>query len=176
MHYCSNRVSSKLWFNQPKKLYKIFKLEAELNYQNRAVVGGLEQYTDSWMGEARAVGMNEALIQQVSKIMKNYPNLPIEQRAGALKEIGQILDVAGIKHLPDSPEIQVQAMENQKQEAQKPAPKKPTEKKIPRDNHPPPKARRPRCPSQTPSRVCEQRPRSSAVSAINKLNCCQNWA
>ena len=112
-----------------EKLYKIFKLEAELNYQNRAVVGGLEQYTDSWMGEARAEGMNEALIQQVSKIMKNYPNLPIEQRAGALKEIGQILDVAGIKHLPDSPEIQVQAMENQKQEAQKPAPKKPTEKK-----------------------------------------------
>ena len=112
-----------------EKLYKIFKLEAELNYQNRAVVGGLEQYTDSWMGEARAEGMNEALIQQVSKIMKNYPNLPNELRAGALKEIGQILDVAGIKHLPDSPEIQVQAMENQKQESQKPAPKKPTEKK-----------------------------------------------
>ncbi|MBG0786942.1 MAG: ATP-dependent DNA helicase RecG [Anaerolineaceae bacterium] len=112
-----------------EKLYKIFKLEAELNYQNKAVVGGLEKFTDSWVGEARAEGINEALIQQVSKIMKNYTNLPIEQRANALKEIGQILDVAGIKHLPDSTEIQVQPMEPEKQETQRPAPQKPTEKK-----------------------------------------------
>ncbi len=113
-----------------EKLYKIFKLEAELNYQNRAVVGGLEQFTDSWVGEARAEGMNEALIQQVSKILKNYVNLPIEERASALKEIGQILNVAGIKHLPDATEKQVQPMENHTQENQKPAPKKPAEKKT----------------------------------------------
>ena len=85
-----------------EKLYKIFKLEAELNYQDKAVVGGLEQFTDSWVGDARAEGMDEALIQRVSKILKQYGNLPVEQRADSLKEVGKILDVAGIKHLPES--------------------------------------------------------------------------
>jgi hypothetical protein len=35
-------------------LYKIFKLEADFNYSNKAVVGGLEKLTSSWVGEARA--------------------------------------------------------------------------------------------------------------------------
>jgi ATP-dependent DNA helicase RecG len=113
-----------------EKLYKIFKLEAELNYQNRAVVGGLEKFTDSWAGEARAEGVDEALIQQASKIMKNYINLPTEDRAAALREIGRILDVAGIKHLPDSSEESEKPAEPPAQASQKPpAPRKPAVKK-----------------------------------------------
>ena len=39
------------------KLYKIFKLEAEFGYTNKAVVGGLEKLTGTWAGEARADGL-----------------------------------------------------------------------------------------------------------------------
>ena len=116
-------------YQSTEKLYKIFKLEAEFNYQNKAVVGGLEKYTESWVGEARAEGMDEALIQQVSRILKAYASLPIEQRAGSLKEIGQILDVAGIKHLPDSPAETSQPEPPRQAPAKKPTPKQPAERK-----------------------------------------------
>ena len=36
------------------KLQKFFRLEAERNYDNRAVVGGLERMLDTWQAEAQA--------------------------------------------------------------------------------------------------------------------------
>jgi len=83
-----------------EKLYKIFKLEAEFNYSNKAVVGGLEKLTDTWGGEARADGLSEDVIQQVISLLDQYPSLDTSARAEALTKIGQILDIAGIKHLP----------------------------------------------------------------------------
>ena len=91
-----------------EKLYKILKLEAEFNYTNKAVVGGLEKLTDSWLGEARGDGLPEEKIQEVIQILRQYPELEVAERANALKNIGQILDVAGIKYLSkpqDQPEI-----------------------------------------------------------------------
>lgn len=82
-----------------EKLYKIFKLEEELGYQNRAVVGGLEKFSDSWVSEARAEGLPETSIQQVSSILTEYPDRTIPERARSLQKIGYILDVPGIKHL-----------------------------------------------------------------------------
>ena len=116
-------------YQSTEKLYKIFKLEAEFNYQNKAVVGGLEQFTESWVSEARAEGMDEALIQRVSKILKAYAALPQDQRADSLKEIGQILDVAGIKHLPDSTAEAPQPRPSRPSPAKKPAPSQPAERK-----------------------------------------------
>ena len=84
-----------------EKLYKIFKLEAEFNYSNRAVVGGLEKLANSWAGEARADGLAEDKVQQVLSRLEQYPNLDGTGRAHALNEIGQVLDIAGIKHLPE---------------------------------------------------------------------------
>ncbi len=81
------------------KLYKIFKLEAEFSYSNKAVVGGLEKLTESWKGEARADGMDEDIIQQVATLLNRYPQLDKTGRAQALKEIGEKLDIPGIKHL-----------------------------------------------------------------------------
>ena len=82
-----------------EKLYKIFKLEEELGYQNRAVVGGLEKFSDSWVSEARAEGLPETSIQQVSSILTEYPDRTITERARSLQKIGYILDVPGIKYL-----------------------------------------------------------------------------
>ncbi len=85
-----------------EKLYKIFKLEAEFNYDNKAVVGGLEKLTETWAGEARADGISEDDIQQVTSILDQYPTLDIQKRMKSLKQIGVLLDIAGIKHLPPS--------------------------------------------------------------------------
>jgi ATP-dependent DNA helicase RecG len=82
-----------------EKLYKIFKLEADFNYSNKAVVGGLEKLTDAWQGEARADGVSEEKIQSVVSILNTYGSSSIPERVQALKKIGGILDNPGIKHL-----------------------------------------------------------------------------
>jgi len=84
-----------------EKLYKIFKLEAEFDFSNKAVVGGLEKLTESWKGEARADGVPEEKIRQVTAMLGRYPELEKSERIAVLKEIGRVLDVAGIKHLQD---------------------------------------------------------------------------
>jgi ATP-dependent DNA helicase RecG len=90
-----------------EKLYKIFKLEAEFNYTDKAVVGGLEKLTERWQGEARAEGISEDKIQSVSIILNQYAQLSITERAQALRKVGHILDNPGIKYLSE-PEIQRQ--------------------------------------------------------------------
>jgi len=82
-----------------EKLYKIFKLEAEFGYANKAVVGGLEKLTDSWVGEARADGLSEDDIQKVTAALNKYPSMDIQGRVQSLREIGHILDIPGIKYL-----------------------------------------------------------------------------
>lgn len=104
-----------------EKLYKIFKLEAEFNYDNKAVVGGLEKLTETWAGEARADGISEDDIQQVTSILDQYPTLDIQKRMKSLKQIGVLLDIAGIKHLPPS---KGQPNLTNKPEARKESPKK----------------------------------------------------
>ncbi len=82
-----------------EKLYKIFKLEAELGFTNKAVVGGLEKLTESWIGEARAESVEEEIIQKVSNILSQYPDQPAVIREKSIKTIGEILDNPGIKSL-----------------------------------------------------------------------------
>jgi len=84
-----------------QKLYKILKLEAELQYADKAVVGGLEKIVESWTGEARSDGVPEEHIQQVISVLKNYISLNVYERVQSLKKIGYVLDVPGLKYLPD---------------------------------------------------------------------------
>ncbi len=87
--------------NSLQKLYKILKLEFELQYTNKAVVGGLKNITVSWTGEARSEGVPEEHIQQVISVLKNFDSLNSYERAQSLKKIGYILDIPGLKYLPD---------------------------------------------------------------------------
>jgi len=104
-----------------EKLYKIFKLEADFNYTNKAVVGGLEKLTDAWQGEARADEILEDKIQAVVAILNRYASLSALERAQAIKRIGLILDNPGIKHLAE-PETQEQSAEPQVLEESRQAP------------------------------------------------------
>jgi ATP-dependent DNA helicase RecG len=83
-----------------EKLFKIFKLESEFGYENKAVFGGLQKLSESWAGEARAEGLSEALIPAIASILKHYPNLHPRDRWQALQEIGDLLDIPKIATLP----------------------------------------------------------------------------
>ncbi len=82
-----------------EKLFKIFKLEAEFNYQNKAVFGGLQRLSEGWAGEARAEGLPESLITEIGSILKKYPELPPEERWHQLKNIGKLLEIAQVSSL-----------------------------------------------------------------------------
>ena len=91
-----------------EKLYKILKLESDFNYNNKAVVGGLEKLTEMWQGEARADSLPEEQIQEIISILNHYSNQTSVERSQAVKRIGYILDNPGIKHLAE-PQIEKQA-------------------------------------------------------------------
>jgi ATP-dependent DNA helicase RecG len=66
------------------KLQKFFKLEAERDYDNRAVLGGLESMLGPWEAEARADGLPDELIEAVIARLRDYHRLSESSRQEAL--------------------------------------------------------------------------------------------
>ncbi len=69
------------------KLQKFFKLEIERNYDNHAVVGGLERMLERWEAEARSEGVSEDIIQFVISRIRDYPRLSEASRVEVLEGI-----------------------------------------------------------------------------------------
>jgi len=69
------------------KLQKFFRLEAEREYDNRAVLGGLENMLPTWQAEARADNLDEILVNAVTTQLRNYARLSGDQRSEALKAL-----------------------------------------------------------------------------------------
>lgn len=64
-----------------QKLQKFFKLEAELGYNNRAIIGGFEKMAMTWEAEARVDSLPEDLIQAILDRLRNYATLsPISRQ------------------------------------------------------------------------------------------------
>jgi ATP-dependent DNA helicase RecG len=68
-----------------EKLRRFFRLEAERDYDNRAVVGGLENMLESWEAEARAEQVDEQLVLAIVARLRDYGRLSPEGRAEALE-------------------------------------------------------------------------------------------
>ena len=90
------------------KLQKIFKLESERNYDNRAVLGGIDKIIPSWESEARESHLAEDLIQQVATHLYRYPQADAQERlqeggAGALRR--DRLLAGGGGPVPITPEL-----------------------------------------------------------------------
>ncbi len=66
------------------KLQKFFRLEAERNYDNRAVVGGLERMLETWQAEAQADQLPPDLVQAVGARLRDYAGLSPNSRAEIL--------------------------------------------------------------------------------------------
>jgi ATP-dependent DNA helicase RecG len=74
-----------------EKLIKILKLEAELGYENRAVVGGLEKFLPVWENEARSANLESSLIQSVTEKIQTYRDLDTDGRAALILDLGRQL-------------------------------------------------------------------------------------
>lgn len=74
-----------------EKLQKILKLEAELGFENKAVVGGLEKLLPAWVNEAQTTKLDGKLIQTVVERITAYRDLDQVGRASTLKEISSLL-------------------------------------------------------------------------------------
>ena len=68
-----------------KKLQKFFTLEAERDYDNKAVMGGLINVLDPWETSAREDEIPEELIQLVRSRLKDYQRLNEKSRRDILK-------------------------------------------------------------------------------------------
>jgi ATP-dependent DNA helicase RecG len=69
------------------KLQKFFRLEADRNYDNRAVFGGLERGLQGWEAEARADGLGETLVNSITAKLRDYEKLTPKERGKALIDI-----------------------------------------------------------------------------------------
>ena len=81
------------------KLKKFFRLEAERNYDNRSVFGGLYKGLQSWEAEARADGLAEDLLRAINVRLRTYEGLTPVERQKALIELwrkieGEVGEVA----------------------------------------------------------------------------------
>jgi ATP-dependent DNA helicase RecG len=59
-------------------LERVLLLEAQQNYQNKAVVGGIRQFAAYWVGQAREEAVDEAdkaLVEQVAEVLSSYSKL-----------------------------------------------------------------------------------------------------
>jgi ATP-dependent DNA helicase RecG len=69
------------------KLVKFFRLEADRGYDNRAVVGGLQNMLAPWQEEARSEGVPEDFIQLVGSRLADYARLSPKSRREVLEGI-----------------------------------------------------------------------------------------
>jgi len=70
-----------------EKLQKFFRLEADRNYDNKAVMGGLQGMLEGWEPEARADELPEELIQAVVIRLRDYQRLSEASRKETLHGI-----------------------------------------------------------------------------------------
>jgi ATP-dependent DNA helicase RecG len=78
-----------------KSLERVIKLESDQGYQDRAVVGGIQQFAALWVSQAREDAVDEAdlaFIEQVAETLNGYGQLPgTEARATALATLNEKL-------------------------------------------------------------------------------------
>lgn len=82
-----------------EKLVKYLRLEAEREFDNQAVMGGLERMLDPWKSEARDAGVNDQTIEVVVERLQDYDHLnPASRREvlqGLWKRLQAVSDEVG---------------------------------------------------------------------------------
>ncbi len=77
-----------------EKIKKFLKLEIEREFDNRAVVGGLEKIIPAWEQEANREGISSWVIKEICDRLVQYPTLSSEQREQIVQEILRITEKA----------------------------------------------------------------------------------
>ena len=82
-------------FASIEKLTKFLLLEIDRQYDNRSVFGGLEKICAGWKTEALIQGAPTDLVNEICKILANYPFLDQTGRKDSIKKIFEILKHTG---------------------------------------------------------------------------------
>ncbi len=144
------------------KLSKVFHLESERGYDNRAVVGGLDKILLTWEAEARAENIPEAWVKSVVSGLTNYPKQAPEERVKILTNLCQVLKISG-------EQARLIAYKARPQEMRPPVNQGP--RQNPRQNERnSPKAQRPlgstdRNESDSPTQLSRHQPRADQTNA-----------
>ncbi|MBN1266870.1 MAG: ATP-dependent DNA helicase RecG [Anaerolineales bacterium] len=70
-----------------ERLLKFFTLEIERDFDNRAVLGGLDQMLGPWEKDASTSGINDELIEVVTSRLRDYPKLSALSREEVLQGV-----------------------------------------------------------------------------------------
>jgi ATP-dependent DNA helicase RecG len=120
-----------------QKLRKFFRLEAEREYDNKAVMGGLANILSDWELEAREDQLPEQIIQAVISRLRDYHHLSEESREVALKGIWQRVGKEGLGEKPIL-DIKKPAPGDQPEPPRKEKTPTPIDKKVPPPDPPDP--------------------------------------
>ena len=82
-----------------EKVAKYLNLEMDRNFDNRAVVGGLQRMLAPWEAEARSTGVPDNVIEAVVARLRDYPTLSVASRKEALEGLVRRLQ----SEFPDLP-------------------------------------------------------------------------
>jgi ATP-dependent DNA helicase RecG len=86
-----------------QKLKKFILLEAQQNYNNRAVIGGFERMVEPWSSEAQADALPADLVQSVLGRLRDYGTLSTKARYETLSGLWKRLQGETDDRLPDLP-------------------------------------------------------------------------
>ncbi len=138
-----------------QKLRKFFRLEAEREYDNKAVMGGLSNILSAWELEARDDQLSEQIIQAVISRLRDYHRLSVESREVTLKGIWKRvkretqLDDDIPEEKPETPQQPPAESDTQSEQPQTPEPEAP-EPEAPEPDEPEQVALEPTPEKQTP--------------------------
>ncbi len=86
-----------------EKLTKFLHLETDRGYDNRAVVGGLQNMLEPWEAEARATGLPDKTVEVVRSYLEDYAQLSVDTRRNVLDRLKARLKA-------DYPELEIRGI------------------------------------------------------------------
>jgi ATP-dependent DNA helicase RecG len=75
-----------------ENLRKFLNLEIKRNYDNRAIVGGLDKINPVWLQDSKLHGISPNAQEEISKHLLAYSGLKVEERPQAIAEMLVLLD------------------------------------------------------------------------------------
>jgi ATP-dependent DNA helicase RecG len=125
-----------------EKLRKFFRLEHGNGYNNTAIIGGLVKMLDFWEAEARAEGVDEAVVRAVGERLRGYETLTPQGRADSLKGLWKRLGET-YPEATQKPKEQPRPQPKPRPQAPSPVEGAPQDGEMPKWLEPSPKPREP---------------------------------
>ncbi len=94
-----------------QNLRKFLNLEIKRNFDNRAIVGGLDKINPVWRQDAQLYGVSSEMKDEISNRLLAYSDLPIEDRSQSISDMLKLLDEIPGGLSPSAEQIQKPSVE-----------------------------------------------------------------